>query len=389
MSDSIQSQVDSLLFEQGSFSTIAWLLKVGLLDNTDYLNWRQGKEGFLENCFKTTLTEILANLTLAQQYAEKLHLVALYQPTFSIAQKALTICRSQANDSLFNTVYQLADNRVQTDLFFDSAPVLVVQDLIKAIVDRRGNDISVLMAQCRELDPETFTSFECLLAQQDQWHNAATPEIQIAYLLNTMTALAVTLLGRWANEFLTPFWQQLSFDLSGQRFAAEAPENHASFTAMKSLQWQKVVDAIESEVGWNHQPMLLYRYAEACFRLNKEAEGLASWFRLYLLFPESAECLINETDNYLLRSDWRQFTELDPELEPVFFPAWTVLKKPALAKIKVNCIDGENRGYNALHLICGLVMDSNNGINAMTITDRTRLRQQNPSLFSHYMAACR
>jgi hypothetical protein len=383
----IQSQVDSILFEQGSFSAIPWLLKVGHLDYADYLNWRKGEGGYLENHFKTTLPEIIASLKLAQHYAEKLNLDAVYQPYASIEQKALNICRSPANEIIFTTVYQPAEDRIQMDLFFDSAPILVVQDLIKAIVDQRDNDISILMAQLRLLASEAYTSFECLLAQQKQLRHCRATKSKTEFLLNTMTPLAFSVLGRFANDFLTPFWQQLSLELFGQRFDAESPQDHLSFTAFKAFQWREVIDAIESEADWNKQPVLLYRQAEACFRLNKEAEGLENWFRLYMLFPESAERLVNDTDNYLLMSDWRNFNELDPELDSVFFPAWMVLKKPALAKIKIK-IDDENIGHDAFQLICGLTAYADNDINETTISFRTRLRQQNPSLFGHYMAAC-
>jgi hypothetical protein len=132
---------------------------------------------------------------------------------------------------------------------------------------------------------------------------------------------------------------------------------------------------------------LLYRYAEACFKLNREAEGLANWFRLYMLFPESAERFVDSTDNFLLRTDWHNFNELDPELDAVFFPAWTVLKKTALAKLKVD-IDEENIGHDAFHLMCDLAICADKEINERTIGLRSRLQHQNPNLFGHYMADC-
>jgi hypothetical protein len=64
-----------------------------------------------------------------------------------------------------------------------------------------------------------------------------------------------------------------------------------------------------------------------------------------------------------------------------------VLKKPALAKLKVN-IDEENIGHDAFHLMCDLAMCADKEINETTIGLRSRLRHQNPSLFSHYMADC-
>ncbi|MGR8981621.1 MAG: hypothetical protein ACU84H_16235 [Gammaproteobacteria bacterium] len=177
-------------------------------------------------------------------------------------------------------------------------------------------------------------------------------------------------------------------ELSERKFDAEAPEAHFSFTAFRTFQWRDVIASIEQEENWNNQPVLLFRYAEACFKLNKELEGLENWLRLFMLFPEEAEPLVEGTGNYLLLSDWRNFNELDPELDPVYFPAWLVLKKPALAKITIG-LNGENRGHRALQLMRDLAACTYNGINETAINLRAGLRQQIPSLFVHYMAAHR
>ena len=387
MPNSIQNQFDSILFEQGSFSAIPWLLRVGHLDYADYDSWRNGGGGFLEEYFKIPLAEIIASLKLARDYAEKLNLDAVCQSYTSIEQKSLTICQSKTNEIILTTIYQPAENRDQMDLFFDSAPILAVQDLTKAIVDRRGNDIPNLMARLKLLAPETAPSFERLLTQQEQLSHCSTTKSKIECLMDTMTPLAFSVLGRFAGDYLTPIWRQLSLEISGKPFDAESPQNHLSFTAFKTFDWREVLVAIEGEEGWQRQPVLLYRYAEACFKLNKEAEGLASWFRLYMLFPESAERLINGTDNFLLLSDWRNFNELDPELDAIFFPAWTVLKKPGLAKLKVN-VDEKNIGHNAFQLICDLTLCAGNDIDETTLGLRSKLRYQNPRLFSHYIAGC-
>jgi hypothetical protein len=226
-----------------------------------------------------------------------------------------------------------------------------------------------------------------LLAQQEQLCHYPTTQSKIECLLNTMTPMAFSVLGQFAGDYLTPIWQQLSLEISGRPFDAESPQDHLSFTAIKAFAWREVLVAIEGEEGWQRQPVLLYRYAEACFKLNREAEGLASWFRLFMLFPESAERFVDSTDNFLLRSDWHYFNELDPELDAIFFPAWTVLKKPALAKLKVN-IDEEIIGHDALRLISSLILCAGNDIDETTLRLRSKLRNQNPSLFSHYMAGC-
>jgi hypothetical protein len=87
-----------------------------------------------------------------------------------------------------------------------------------------------------------------------------------------------------------------------------------------------------------------------------------------------------------LLSDWRHFIELDPELEPLFFPAWIVLKKPALAKNAFS-FDYDSIGNAALQLMYGLAGSKENGINETTIKLRAKLKQQNPRLFIHTMAA--
>ncbi|MGR8981622.1 MAG: hypothetical protein ACU84H_16240 [Gammaproteobacteria bacterium] len=207
MSDSIQSiqhHVDSILFEEGSFSAIAWLLRSGRLDYTDYRNWRKGEAGYLEDRFKTALPEIIADLKQAQRYAEKLKLDSVCQPYASVNQKSLKISRSAADELLFTTIYQPAEDRLQTDLFFDSAPVVVAQELIRAIVDHRDDSILSLLAQLKSLAPEKHASFNRLLAQQEQLARYPETQSKIDFLLNTLTPSAFNVLGRFANDFLTP-----------------------------------------------------------------------------------------------------------------------------------------------------------------------------------------
>lgn len=388
MSGLIQNQVDAILFEEGCFSSIAWLIREGHLDYADYLNWRKSGIAFLEDHFSIPLPEIIANLKRAHVYAEKLKLDVVSQPYVSIGQQELKVCRSPANEALFTTVYQPVEARIQMDLFFDSAPVLVVQDLIKAIVDKRNEDIVRLLPQVQSLAPQKYTLFDDLLAQQNKLICCPDSKSKIEFLLNTLTPLAFNVLKRFANDFLTPCWQQLSLELSGRRFEAEFPEDHLSFTAFKAFQWREVIAAIERETYWNTQACLLYRYAEACFKLNQELAGLENWFRLFMVFPESAEQLIAGTGNYLLLTDWQNFNELDPELDSVLFPVWIVLKKPALAKITLSMPD-ENIANSLLQLISRLVTCADNGVDEDIIHCRAKLREQNQNLFIHYMAACR
>ncbi|MDD2661471.1 MAG: hypothetical protein PHY54_17600 [Methylococcales bacterium] len=105
-----------------------------------------------------------------------------------------------------------------------------------------------------------------------------------------------------------------------------------------------------------------------------------------MTFPEAAEAVVESSCNRLLLADWRHFIESEPELEPIFFPAWVVLKKPALAKnsFTIDCAGIDN---GSLQLMCSLVGSKENGLNENLIKLRARLQQENPKLFVHYMSA--
>ena len=272
------------------------------------------------------------------------------------------------------------------DLFFDSAPACTANDLIRAIIDKREDDVLRLMSQLKSLAPENHQKFDHLLALQNELTvSRKSSGRKIKLLLQTVTPLAFDVLGQFAHDFLTPLWQVLSAEVTDRYFDAESPEDHLSFTAFKGFQWQQVLSSITREADWINQPVLIFRYGEACFKLNKELEGLESWFRLFMTFPDVAETLVGSTCNRLLLSDWRHFNELDPELESPFFPAWIVLKKPALAK-NAFTFDCESDGNESLQLMYSLVGSKENGLNETIIKLRARLQQQNPILFIHTMA---
>ena len=383
----IHNQVDLMLFEEGKFSVLNWLLRVGYLDYNDYQNWRKGEIPYLEDHFKATAPAIIADLEIARRYAEKLKLESSLHSYTSVTNQPLRFCRFPANEIIFTTDYEPAQNRIQTDLFFDSAPACATNNLVRAIINKRADDVLHLMSQLKSLAPEKHQKFEYLLTLQDEMTSLGnTSNRKIKLLLQSITPLAFEVFGQFAHDFLTPLWHELSVEVADRCFDAELPEDHLSFTAFKGFQWQQVLSSINREAEWIKEPVLLFRYGEACFKLNKELEGLESWFRLFLAFPNVAETVVKSTCNRLLLDDWRQFNELDPELEPTFFPAWVVLNKPALAK-NVFSADCAGAGKASLQLMCSLVEKKENGVNESIIKLRARLQQQNPKLFIHYMAA--
>lgn len=382
----IHYQVDLILFEEGKFSVLNWLLREGYLDFNDYQKWRNGETPYLEDHFKATVPAIIADLEIAQRYAGKLKLESFRHSYTSVSNQTLHFCRSPANELIFTTDYEPAQDRFQMDLFLDSAPACTANDLIRAIIDKREDDVFRLMSQLKSLAPENHHKFDRLLALQNELIlSRKTSDKKIKLLLKKLTPLAFDVLGQFAHDFLTPLWHMLSVEVADRCFDAESPEVHLSFTAFKGFQWQQALSSVTRETDWIKQPVLIFRYGEACFKLNKELEGLESWFRLFMTFPKVAETVVESTCNRLLLSDWQQFNELDPELESTLFPAWVVLKKPALAK-NAFAIDYLGVGNTSLQLMCSLLRSKETDLNETIINLRARLQQQNPKLFIHYMA---
>jgi hypothetical protein len=381
----IQNQVDFILFEEGCFSPLNWLLKEGHLDYNEYLNWRKGSFNYLEDHFKTSIATTITTLKEVENYAKSLKLKPVKQSYTSTTDQPLYFSRTPAYEHMFTTIFEPAHNRMQMDLFFDSADACAISDLIKAIIDRRGTDIPTLLEKLHTLNPAKHLKFIQLLGfEQKIGQSQISSAKKIALMLQKITPLSSEILGRFAHDFLIPLWSKLSEQMTEQHFNAEVPENHLSFTAFKGFQWQQVLLSVEREKNWHNHPPLIFRYAESCFKLHKERDGVDNWFKLFTQFPAEAERLIKKSENRLMRSDWQNFSELDPELESTLFPAWVVINKPSLAKN--NIISGISRNGSLL-LIEKLVCNNNKEINNKVVLLRRQLQQNNPSLFFHYMRA--
>ncbi len=62
----IHNQVDLILFEEGKFSVLNWLLREGYLDYNDYQKWRNGENHYLADNFKAAIPMIIFDLVIAQ-----------------------------------------------------------------------------------------------------------------------------------------------------------------------------------------------------------------------------------------------------------------------------------------------------------------------------------
>ena len=381
----IQNQVDFILFEEGCFSPLNWLIREGHIDYSNYLKWKSGESLYLEDHFITPSATLIKTLEQARDYAIQLKLNPFRQAYASTNDQELYFCRSPANNFIFNHIYEPTNDRIQMDLFLDSADICTQSDLKSAIINKRHSEVTDLLAKLETLNPDKYQQFSQLLAfEKKVIRSRISGDKKIAFLLQTLTPLTLELLGRFSHDFLTPLWQKISLDITDKHFDSTKPEFHLSFTASKCFQWQQVLTSIEQEKNWQEHPLLIFRYAESYFKLNKELEGITNWFHLFLLFPIDAENLIKNSGNHLLLADWLHFTELEPELETSLFPAWMIISKPALANNKAISTVIQN---DAVLLITHLIDNKKAGLNKKMIHLRAELKKSHPPLFTHYMRA--
>ena len=146
-----------------------------------------------------------------------------------------------------------------------------------------------------------------------------------------------TLLGVRRRDFLAPLWRDIGRALDPGPFDAGHPERHASRAYREGLDWERMRRSILAVPGYESEPVLLPRLAEADWRLCDRAMAIESWFALCRLAPKAFEQLIEASDfpDWSLQNAWRVAQEqaLEHEMTPAWFPVWMLLEEPGLAGV--------------------------------------------------------
>jgi hypothetical protein len=206
-------------------------------------------------------------------------------------------------------------------------------------------------------------------------------------LQESIIPVAEALLGKESRNLLIPLWRRLSAALENKPYDAGQPELHPSYAAAQAMDWDTVRRTVEMVPGWQADPVLLIRHANASERLHRKSDALLSWFHLCWEFPEQGDALESSGDNEI-RQLWMAFLELEPELPTETFPAWALIQKPGFARILQEPTASAaacSGGYRVLYDLQTMVPGDNN--QDRTIELRARLQQQDPLLFQQYINA--
>ena len=174
--------------------------------------------------------------------------------------------------------------------------VSIENELREAIRAGDTGEAESRLNELTECNPEhgTLVPAKAMVKAMDtaRPHEPATALTYLDILEREWTPAAKTIFGREAKALLAPFWRTAGQALEGMAFDPEHPDRHASRAYLECGDWEAVICRVQAEAGFENQPLLLERLAEALWGYGQGLQALASWFVLCWLVPDHFKKLI-------------------------------------------------------------------------------------------------
>lgn len=266
---------------------------------------------------------------------------------------------------------------VQAEDKFEKQPVLI-ERMAKALwqIDQGLQALACWFVLCR-FAPEDFKSliedgripFESFL---DKY----------LYLRNEIKARRK----KKAKELLAPFWRVAGQALESMAFDPVHSDRHASRAYQECGDWEAVIRVAQAEDGFEKQPVLLTRLAEARWQNKQDKQAIECWFKLCWLDQRYFEELI-ESEHFpapWLVEYWNQAMDVDiecdePDISVEWFPAWVLLCDPRRACF-IKSRGAKAGPQRAFDLVRTLVTSSDEQLDM-----RKELKDIHPVLFRRFL----
>ena len=390
----VQAAVQQLLMEHGEYVPLELLLATNRLGYEDYRAWREGRLETLDAVLADGKRESCAWLEAAQSWACALGLAAEPTVHHGWEENAGTVLVASSDLRLnapLSTRCRHIREHDQLDLFIDSAQTAAVNALVDALAVRNVGEARGALDRLERINRDHGQRFHA--AKLISALEAPAPEgpEQGLELLERMerewVPAAATLLGTRRRDFLAPLWRDIGRALDPAPFDPGNPERHASRAYREGLDWARMRRSVLAVRGYESEPALLARLAEADWRLRDRARAIESWFALCRLAPEAFEQLIEASDfpDWSLQNAWRVAQEraLEQEMTPAWFPAWMLLEEPGLAGVLAprHTDDEPSRAFD---LVIGLL--DHPDLDERGIELRRSLQAIHPGLLERFLA---
>ena len=361
-----QFAVQQLLLEQGAYSPVELLLATGLLTYGDYLAWRRGEIGRLDEAFEDR-PAVRGMLESARALAVKLGLGA-ERVTYEGWEASAGLDLLASSDRSLNALLRMHYFRVpvegseQLDLFLDSGAALALSDLQGALLRRRPDDASDALDRLARMSPDQDYGpmanplIEALRTPPPADHKVALGQLE--RMKAQWVPLASQLLAHRAQDFLRPLWRGIASGLDPSRSETEDPERHVSWIHRQCLDWESVRTSILAVPNHLDAPVLVERLAEAEWWLRDRIAAVANWFRLCRLAPERFRAALEAPrfPDAALLAGWQaaRASDIEPEVTIAWFPGWMLLREPGLARV-LDSADGRQPADRAFNLLKALL----------------------------------
>jgi hypothetical protein len=350
----VQAQVDAQLLEQGAFSPLDWLLDSGRVIYSDYESWRRGEIDSLDDVLMGSPASIQAQLESAVRYARSIGLVEQTQELHAwqsadtragATSKPLRVSSNPQLQRLIGSRFAPAQSAPQMDLFFDNPVVALINGVVRALSARNIVDAQRQLDRLYAQSPNhaDLAAFDRLLEALGHLDRTVDDAQQETDYLLEITPLAKRLLGSQARDLLAPLWRQVADALEGKAFSPQQPNLHRSFALSQAQDWAGVGIAVHRETNWYVHPALCLRLAQSAFYRRDRAGAMQAWCHFCWRSPAlAAEVLDKRTHpDAAVSALWSEFLDsedesssgaLQSELTAADFPAWLLLREPALVQ---------------------------------------------------------
>ena len=390
----VQAAVQQLMMEHGEYAPLELLLATNRLGYEDYRAWREGRLATLDAVLADGTRETRLWLEGAQSWADTLDLVPEPAVHHGWEEKAGTVLVASADpalNALLSTRFRHTREHDQLDLFIDSAQTAAVNALVDALTTRSATEARRALERLVRINRDHGQRFHASTLISALEAPAPEGPERGAERLERMTRewvpAASTLLGARRRDFLAPLWRDIGRALEPAPFDPGNPERHASLAYREGLDWERMRRSVLAVRGYESEPLLLARLAEAHWRLRDRAKAIESWFAVCRLAPEEFEQLIEASDfpDWTLRNAWRVAQEQAPEHEmtPAWFPAWMLLEEPGLAGVLAprHTDDEPSRAFD---LVIALLVHPD--LDERGIELRRSLQDIHPGLLERFLA---
>ena len=282
----------------------------------------------------------------------------------------------------------------QLDIFADSIPVQLANDLIAALSNFDGVASQLALRKLEAADPHHagLSQYRVLCDFIDRRVESGNDPNRLGtlaavaaeeQLIREQIVPAAVVMGTSGGDLLRKCWGVLA---KASEVAGIGPEHCDYFAAELYFRAQQFSDVVRSahkipgaEMRASAQRWLgLGFYGDGKTDQARQAALRYAW-----LAPQRFDSFVDETGDSELAHDWSDFQADLGDLDATWFPAWSAYEKEYGISIRNNLPTSD--GGLAYHLVTNLAIRERGGLGPAVYEDRARLRQLNESFFTLYM----